>query len=70
MVSFFLDEDTVTGQRYMQMLDENVLPVLANCPDVDNLIFQQDGAQPHFAVIARACVDSKFSWDALLDCQT
>jgi hypothetical protein len=36
-------ESSITGTVYLDMLTEFLIPQL----DVDNVIFQQDGAPPH-----------------------
>jgi hypothetical protein len=37
-------ESSITGSVYIDMLTEFLIPQL----DVDNMIFQQDGAPPHY----------------------
>ncbi|KAJ8953315.1 hypothetical protein NQ318_012109, partial [Aromia moschata] len=53
----FLFEETLTGERYLEFLQNDIVPALAvifpyeNDPDIpDNTLwFQQDGAPPHYA---------------------
>ena len=44
-------QDTVSGEMYLTMLREFLLPQLQN-KDLGQIIFMQDGALPHFANIA------------------
>jgi hypothetical protein len=43
---FFFIESTVTGIIYLDMLREWLMPQLQD--DIPDLIYQQDGAPPHF----------------------
>lgn len=55
-------EDTVSGETYLTMLREFLLPQLQN-EDLGEIIFMQDGAPPHFANIVRTFLDKTFtSW--------
>ena len=51
---YFFDEKTVCGETYLHMLETFVIPTLGN--DKTSLIFQQDGAPPHFL---------KRTWDSM-----
>lgn len=42
----FLTEN-VTGERYCQMLNENVFPYIVGTGDLEDYWFMQDGARPH-----------------------
>jgi hypothetical protein len=42
---FIFEEQTVTGQSYLEMLSNWLIPELA--AEDGNYLFQQDGAQPH-----------------------
>jgi len=45
----FFNGITVNSERYAAMLDEDVLPVVEEFDGFDeDLVFQQDGAPPHF----------------------
>lgn len=59
---FCIDEGTVTGVRYQQLLQHKVLPAIQNRPDFHQLYFQQDGgAQPHYySLVARGYLDEIF----------
>ena len=58
---FFFTEQIVTGQSYLRMLETFAYPVLRN---IDNVIFQQDGAPPHWALVVRDSLNEKIpnSW--------
>ncbi|KAG8310802.1 hypothetical protein J6590_056640 [Homalodisca vitripennis] len=48
MISYDISDSTMTGNRYEKVLNEQVLPHFT-VPEMDQAIFQQDGAPPHFA---------------------
>lgn len=54
---YFFDEGTVNGERYLRMLENYLWPAVSDRQDI---FFQQDGAQPHYALIVRAFLDDKF----------
>jgi hypothetical protein len=54
---FFFHESTIMGAVYLDMLENFVFPQTA---EVDGLIFQQDGAPPHFGAIVRTALDELF----------
>lgn len=57
---FFLQEN-LTGERYLQLLDTQVIPALeVNGQLPNNIWFQQDGAPPHYARIVRERLDRTF----------
>jgi hypothetical protein len=61
---FFLNEN-LTGERYLEMLQDEILPAIAEIvedgPNPDaNIIFQQDGAPPHFSRVVREFLDDEF----------
>lgn len=52
---------TVTGVNYLEALQRQVVPELQNGPlDFGTLLFQQDGAPPHYATIVREYLNSTF----------
>ncbi|PNF30503.1 hypothetical protein B7P43_G10879 [Cryptotermes secundus] len=54
---FFFEGNTVTGQTYLDMLQNWLFTSLqADSPD---LIFQQDGAPPHWHLMVRAFLNEK-----------
>lgn len=55
---FFFAEQTVTGNTYLDMLDQFVVPQLMHLQP--NVIFQQDGAPPHWSLIVREFLDTQF----------
>jgi hypothetical protein len=54
---FFFHESTITSAVYLDVLENFVFPQIA---EVDGLIFQQDGAPPHFGAIVRTALDERF----------
>jgi hypothetical protein len=54
--------DTVTGESYLEMLREVVLHELENSPLYDNteIIWQQDGAPPHYSLRVREFLNNSF----------
>jgi len=50
---FFFAEDTVTGRVYLDMLENWLMPQLAD-EEVQGYIYQQDGASPHWHKEVRA----------------
>uniref|UniRef100_A0AC34GUD2 Transposase n=1 Tax=Panagrolaimus sp. ES5 TaxID=591445 RepID=A0AC34GUD2_9BILA len=50
----------VNAQTYCQMLEEVFIPQMQNRPDFDTMLFQQDGAPPHYALQTRALLDEVF----------
>jgi hypothetical protein len=58
---YFFD-GTVTGESYLEMLREVVLPRLQNSPLYDNIkiIWQQDGAPPHYSLRVREFLNNSF----------
>ncbi|KAJ4441977.1 hypothetical protein ANN_11841 [Periplaneta americana] len=55
---FFFAEQTVTRNTYLDMLDQFVVPQLMLMQP--NVIFQQDGAPPHWSLIVREFLDTQF----------
>jgi hypothetical protein len=54
---FFFHESTITSAVHLDILQNFVFPQTA---EVDCLIFQQDGAPPHFGAIVRTALDERF----------
>ena len=46
---FFFNGVTVNGERYSNMLDDDLLPVVEEFDGFDEDLIQQDGATPHFS---------------------
>ena len=59
---FFFMERTITGNIYLDMLEQYVFPQLDQIEEENNvqLLFQQDGAPPHFSLQVRARLNDKF----------
>lgn len=54
---YFFDKGTVNGEQYLRMLETYLWPAVCGRQDI---FFQQDGAQPHYALTVRAFLDEKF----------
>lgn len=48
VLSYDISDSTMTGTRYAQVLNQHVLPHFM-VPEMNQAIFQQDGASPHYA---------------------
>jgi len=57
---FFFEDDTVDGENYLLMLQNFFLPEVRKLHKVRSIIFQQDGAPPHFARDVRQYLDHQF----------
>ena len=55
----FID-GTLTGAKYLTLLQRDVLPILQEREDFNDLWFQHDGAPPHFATCVRDFLDQTF----------
>jgi hypothetical protein len=59
--------DTMNTENYLQMLKDNVWPIVSGWENIDELVFMHDGPLPHFTVSVRACLYQKFfrdvDWD-------
>ena len=54
---YFFPEETVNQDGYLKMLEEYALPILQRMP---RILFQQDGAPPHWGLRVRALLDREF----------
>ena len=59
MDNFFLDE-TMTGDKYLKILKNQILPQLQQLPNLHDFYFQQDGAPPHYSKGVREYLDETF----------
>jgi hypothetical protein len=57
---FFFDGATVNGQKYLTMLQEFFIPEVRRLRKVKSILFQQDGAPPHFSCEVRQFLDNIF----------
>ncbi len=56
---YFFD-GTLTGDSYLEMLQNFFWPLICDLPEINDLIFQQDGAPPHYAINVREFLDESF----------
>jgi hypothetical protein len=40
----------MNAERYLQMLEDYVWPIVSGRENISELVFMHDGAQPHFAL--------------------
>ena len=57
---FMFIEKTVTGNVYLDMLEQFLEPQLISDGIMDTVVFQQDGAPPHFAITVRDYLNQDF----------
>jgi hypothetical protein len=57
---FFFKDDTVNGENYLSMLQNFFRPEVRRLHKVRSIIFQQDGASPHFTIDVRQYLDHQF----------
>lgn len=65
LTPFFFD-GTITGESYLKMLTEHVVPQLKQNLDMKSCIFQQDGAPPHFSMKVREFLQKTFTEERLI----
>ena len=53
-------DGTVTGDNYLEILMNQVVPQLQQQPNLHDLYFQQDGAPPHYSRAVREYLDETF----------
>ena len=44
----YLLRDTMNAERYLQMLEDYLWPIISGWENIDELVFMHDGASPHF----------------------
>ena len=58
---FFFEEETVRAVNYLDMIEQYVVPQLLQDGTLDTIIYQQDGAPPHWAIIVREQLNHIFN---------
>ena len=56
----FPREKGITGRWYKQILETQGIPAMREGPNFRHLVFQHDGAPPHFALQVRQLLDRVF----------
>ena len=56
----FILHDTVNAERYLTMLREEIWPAISTWENIKDLIFIQDGAPPHLAVVGGEWLNGHF----------
>lgn len=62
----FFFPSTVTGASYLDMLQNHVIPQLQRKRKMSSVIFQHDGAPPHFSSGVRSFLSEKFPEDRVI----
>jgi hypothetical protein len=57
---FFFEDDAVNGKNYLLMLQTFFIPEVRKLHKFHSIIFQQDGAPPHFSIDVRQYLDNHF----------
>jgi len=60
VVGPFFFEGNVTSEKYFRMLNDSIIPQLEAHSDFRTMIWQQDGAPPHYGQIVRDYLDDTF----------
>ena len=60
IVGPFILHDIMNAERYLTMLRDEVWPIISAWDNIKDLIFMQDGAPPHFAVVVREWLNAQF----------
>ena len=58
--TFYFHDPTVCQGNYLDMLENYAEPIITDGDESESVIFQQDGAPPHYATIVRDFLDSTF----------
>ena len=56
----FILRDTMNAERCLTMLQDEIWPVISTWENIEDLIFMQDGAPPHFAIVVREWLNAHF----------
>ena len=60
IVGPFILHDTMNAEWYLTMLIDEVWPIISAWDNIKDLIFIQDGALTHFAIVIREWLNAKF----------
>ena len=60
IVGPFIFRNTMNAERYLTMLQDEIWPVVNTWANIEDLIFMQDGAPPHFAIVVREWLNEHF----------
>ena len=61
IVGPFILHDTMNAKRYLTMLRDEVKPIISAWDNNEDLIFMQDGAPQHFAIVDHEWLNVQFS---------
>ena len=51
IVVIFIFHDIMNAKRYLTMRRDEVWPIISAWDNIEDLIFMQDGAPPHFVIV-------------------
>lgn len=60
LIGPFIFKGNVTKDSYLDLLKNFLWPHVCDLPEINKIIFQQDGAPPHFSKEVRAWLDASF----------
>ena len=60
IVGIFILHDIMNAKRYLTVLRDKVWPIISAWDNIEDLIFMQDGAPPHFAIVVREWLNAQF----------
>ena len=60
IVGPFILRDTMNAERYLTMLKDEIWPIISAWENIEDLIFMQDEAPPHFAIVVREWLNAQF----------
>ncbi|CAF1436544.1 unnamed protein product [Adineta steineri] len=60
LIGPYILHDTMNGERYLEMLQNFVWPVISQWNNIDELIFAHDAVPPHYAGTARSWINNNF----------
>ena len=56
----FIFHDIMNAEQYLTMLKDEVWPIISAWDNIEYLIFMQDGAPPHFAIVVCEWLNVQF----------
>lgn len=65
LTPFFFD-DSVNGENYRAMLSDHMIPQLQRKKKMTSVVFQHDGAPPHFSKTTRELLSARFPQDRVI----
>ncbi|CAF1374950.1 unnamed protein product [Rotaria sordida] len=60
VVGPYFFEGNVTSEKYLQMLEDNMIPQLEKHSSFETMIWQQNGTPPHYGLVVQEYLDNTF----------